>query len=199
MFDFKKATELLDETEENLPAIVEEMTMTSEQAVEKLRESIKIDALQKQASDFTIANVEHATNALSMALQARKLSAGLIESKREITKPQMDFQRAINKLVSDYVSKLEEIENNLKDKIETWINTTTDEAFSSGLDSIQVIDGSLKRVNTWVYEVEDSAQVPFEYMCPDTEAIEKAIKSGLRNIPGVRVFMKQEIKLRVKN
>lgn len=202
MFDFKEANKLLEkECVENNETtfLVTENPMTGEEAAEQLRKSINIDPLVEKAEGYQIANVEQATQALSMALQARKLSSALIASKKEITKPQVDFQRAINKLASDYIAKLEGIENNLKDKIEAWIDTNTDAAYTSGLDGIQVSDGSLKRVNTWCFEIEDTAEIPFEFLCADMEEIEKAIKGGMRTIPGVKIFLKQEIKLRVKN
>jgi predicted phage tail protein len=199
MFDFNEANELLKD--ENQVANVEVIgsAIHSEKAVEDLKNSIDIQPLLDKAKSYEIANVEQATQALSMALQARKLATALLNSKKEILRPQMDLQQAVNKLVADYRDKLEEIENNLKDKIEKWIDNSTEEAFSSGLDSIQVTDGSLKRVNTWCFEIEDTAAIPFEYICADQEAIDKAVKSGLRSIPGVKIFLKQEIKLRVKN
>ncbi len=208
MFDFQEANKLLESestelclTSPEALKIYEEQSNNhkAEQAVEKLRETIKIDGLVKQAEGYEIANVEQATQALSMALQARKLTTALLDSKKEITKPQLDFQRAVNKLVADYTEKLQAIENGLKDKIENWIDTSTEEGFTSGLDSIQVPDGSLKRVTTWEFDVENTADIPFEYLCADQEAITKAIKGGLRHIPGVKIYAKQEVKLRVKN
>ena len=200
MFDFEEANKMLEseETEICLP-VNEAIPYSAEQAVAKLRESVNIDGLVKQAEGYEIENVETATNALSMALQARKLVSALIDSKKEITKPQLDFQRAVNKLVADYTEKLQAIENNLKDKIETWIDTSTEQGFTSGLDSIQVPDGSLKRVTTWEFDIEDTASIPFEYICADIEAIQKAVKGGVRHIPGVKIYTKQEVKLRVKN
>lgn len=203
MFDFNEANKLLEndhaDNSEVIFNVTENSVLTPDQAAEQLRASIDIAPLVKKAEGYEISNVEQATQALSMALQARKLATAMIESKKQITRPQLDFQRAINKIAGDYIDKLTSIENNLKDKIESWIDTNTDAAYSSGLDSIQVTDGSLKRVNTWCFEIENTGDVPFEFLCADMEEIEKAIKGGVRSIPGVKIFLKQEIKLRVKN
>lgn len=203
MFDFNEANKLLEndreENNENTFLVTENPALTPEQAADQLRASIDIAPLVKKAEGYEISNVEQATQALSMALQARKLATAMIESKKEITRPQLNFQRAINKIAGDYIDKLTAIENNLKDKIESWIDTNTDAAYSSGLDSIQVTDGSLKRVNTWCFEIENTVDIPFEFLCADMEEIDKAIKGGVRSIPGVKIFLKQEIKLRVKN
>ena len=208
MFDFNEANKMLDIDETELcltsPEVKKnyleiESIQTAEQAAQKLRASIDIMPLVKMAEGYEIYTVEGATEALSMALQARKLATAMIESKKEITRPQLDFQKAINKLAGDYIEKLTAIEKRLTVKLEQWIEESTDSAYSSGLDAIQVTDGSLKRVNTWCFEVENSPDIPIEYRCVDREGIEKAIKSGIRHIPGVKIFQKQEIKLRVKN
>lgn len=199
MFDFDKANELLEQEETATVEVIGSAIEPANKAVDDLKNSINIQPLVEQAQGYQIVNVEGATQALSMALQARKLATALLESKKEILKPQMTLQQAVNKLVADYREKLEEIENNLKDKIEKWIDTNTEQAFSSGLDAIQVPDGSLKRVSTWHFEIENTHDIPFEFICPDHDAIEKAVKAGVRQIPGVKIFSKQEIKLRVKN
>lgn len=40
----------------------------------------------------------------------------------------------------------------------------------------------------WNFEVEDLGKVPAEYMTLDEKAVRTAIKSGLRTIPGIRIF-----------
>lgn len=206
MFDFNEANELLAMCKED-PKTVElfnnfdtrPYVTKEEKEIQNLRESIKIDELVKQSEAMQVSSVEEATQALSMALQARKIASGITASKKEITKPHVDFQKAVNKLVSDHIETLEEIERFLTDRIEAWIDSSTNQAYSSGLASIKVPDGSLQRVNTWKYEIEEACCIPPEFLCVNTKEIERAISSGVRHIPGVRIFLTQEIKLRVKN
>lgn len=40
----------------------------------------------------------------------------------------------------------------------------------------------------WKYEIEDETQVPLAYCSPDSAKINAAIKAGVREIPGVRVY-----------
>lgn len=200
MFDFQEANNMLEseKTEICLPS-GNFLPISAQMAIDKIKDNIDIQTLVSQADTYQIDSLENAKHALSMALQARKLVTLLTQSKREITKPQLDFQRAATQLFSDYTEKLQNIENDLKNRIEIWIDQNTEQAFTSGLESMQVVDGSLTRVDSWQFDVEDSSKIPFEYMTPDIEAIEKAIKGGVRNIPGVNIFMKHEVKLRVKN
>lgn len=47
---------------------------------------------------------------------------------------------------------------------------------------------------TWKYEVTDPAKVPMQYCSPDTAKIQTAVRSGVREIPGVNIFSDEKIK-----
>lgn len=199
MFDFEKANELLDETHEiSIPAVESESDIEKKVSQFQFNMSPTVNDLVAKSNSVQVDTMEDATQALSMALQARKLVTALHDSRKEIIKPQMDFQKAINKLTADYADKLKEIEENLKKKLENWIEKDDTEAFSK-LESIHVEDGTMKRVDKWDFEVTDTVDIPFEYLCADTEEIAKAVKHGVREIPGVKIFLKQELAFRVKN
>jgi len=40
----------------------------------------------------------------------------------------------------------------------------------------------------WHYEVTDPAKIPLAYLMPDDQSIREAIKNGVRDIPGLRIF-----------
>jgi len=48
--------------------------------------------------------------------------------------------------------------------------------------------GSAHQRKTWVFEVVDYDQVPREYLVVDESAIRRAVRDGIRKIPGVRIF-----------
>lgn len=199
MFDFEKANELLDETHEiAIPSIESESEIEKKVSQFQFNMSPTVNDLVFKSNNVQVDTMEDATQALSMALQARKLVTALHDSRKEIIKPQMDFQKAINKLTADYADKLKEIEENLKKKLENWIEKDDTQAFSK-LESIHVEDGTMKRVDKWDFEMTDTVDIPFEYLCADTEEIAKAVKHGVREIPGVKIFLKQELAFRVKN
>ena len=199
MFDFEKANELLEETHEiSIPAVESESDIEKKVSQFEFNMSPTVNDLVAKSNSVQVDTMEDATQALSMALQARKLVTALHDSRKEIIKPQMDFQKAINKLTADYADKLKEIEENLKKKLENWIEKDDTQAFSK-LESIHVEDGTMKRVDKWDFEVTDTVDIPFEYLCADTEEIAKAVKHGVREIPGVKIFLKQELAFRVKN
>lgn len=57
-------------------------------------------------------------------------------------------------------------------------------------------DGSSYQVKTWVFEVEDEAKVPREYLMVDGKKLRDAVKAGVRQIPGVRIFEQTETRIR---
>lgn len=174
-------------------------TFNVDKAIQKLNVEIDIEPLLQTAENFSVTGEEQAKNALSMSLQSRKLKKALDESRKEIIKPHFDFQRAINKIVKDYTTKLEQIEENLKGKLDTWLKaqSTFNQDFSNLV--IEVDDGNFKKIKKWVYTVEEAGVVPVEYLVIDDKAIKTAIKSGVRNIPGLKIFEEESISMRVKN
>lgn len=55
--------------------------------------------------------------------------------------------------------------------------------------TIKTAGGGQIQVKTlWKYEIEDEKELPRRFLKPDKDAINKAVKGGARNIPGVRIF-----------
>lgn len=50
--------------------------------------------------------------------------------------------------------------------------------------------------NTWDFEVEDVRKLPAEYLLPNEVAIRRAVREGVREIPGVRIFEKTGLRVR---
>ncbi|MBN1663417.1 MAG: hypothetical protein JW943_07445 [Deltaproteobacteria bacterium] len=42
--------------------------------------------------------------------------------------------------------------------------------------------------SVWKFEIDNPGQVPREYLCPDEDKIKDAVKSGVREIPGIRIY-----------
>jgi hypothetical protein len=154
--------------------------------------------LQGYAETLQVTCEDTAKNALSTALQARKLGIALDKSKSEITKPHFDYQKAINQLVKDFKEKLVDIENSLHRKIDGWRKSVKENPFIR-VDEIRVEDGQLYTQKLWNYEIEDDSLVPDKFKSIDDKKITKAIDNGIINIPGIRVYQQEKTVLRVKN
>lgn len=56
--------------------------------------------------------------------------------------------------------------------------------------------GSASQVKTWTFDVVDPQAVPREYLIVDDRLIRQAVKNGIREIPGVKVYEKTETRIR---
>jgi hypothetical protein len=147
-----------------------------------------------------VSDEDSAKTALSMSLQARKLRQQLDESRKEIVKPHFDYQKAINKIVKDMEGKLEQIEEGLRQKIVGWNENRKELPFENLTDlEIKVEDGQMYTQKKWDFDIDQSELIPVEYMSIDEKKIKEAIANGVRNIPGVQIFEKEELVMRVKN
>lgn len=48
----------------------------------------------------------------------------------------------------------------------------------------------------WTFEVEKPDEVPRQYLTPDEKLIKTAVKAGIRDIPGVRIFKQADLRVR---
>lgn len=199
MFNFEEANEAIKKNEiMNIQA----GGMTVGQATQFLSKKLDLTPLIARASCHVIENEESASQALSMSLQARKIRKQLDETRLSIVRPHLDFQKAINKIVKEYEAKLEEIENNLKSKLDEYLQksaSTNNASFITKSQEMLVEDGKLTKVKKWVWELENEALIPREYLSLDSKKVDEAVKQGVRNIPGIKVFEKEEISMRIKN
>lgn len=199
MFDFEEANEAIKKNE---IMSIQAGGMTVGQATQLLGKKLDLTPLISRASDHLIENEESASQALSMSLQARKIRKQLDETRLSIIRPHLDFQKAINKIVKEYEAKLEEIENNLKAKLDDYLQksaSTNNASFIAKSKEMFVEDGKLAQVKKWSWELENEALVPREYLSLDPKKIDEAVKRGVRNIPGIKVSEKEEITMRIKN
>src|SRR5690554_4783893 len=121
-----------------------------------LESEIDIQPLLEQSEGFEITNEVDAKNALSMSLQARKLKKALEEARTKIIRPHLDFQRSINEFAKSYTAKLNEIEEHLKGKLQTWLEVqkTFEPNFSDMM--MEVEDGKLTKKMEWISALRNS-------------------------------------------
>ena len=164
----------------------------------QLMEAFDHEFLAHNPQNYEVTCEDTAKQALSYSLQARKLKSRIEDSRKEIVRPHIDFQKAVMKFAKDFNEKLDNIESTLHVKIHDWMKKQKDNPFAC-VDELKVEDGTITCKTNWDFEVQDDRQVPREYLQVDAGAIEKAIKNGVRKIPGVRIFSYETTSLRVKN
>ncbi len=156
------------------------------------------DFLKAKSDEVKIVCEDSARSALSMAMQTRKLGNQLEKTRKELIKPHFDYQKDINKLVKGFQEKLDQIESNMQMQLSVWMTEQASNPFTV-IDELQVEDGSITMKNVWLYEVEDVDSVPDEYLSVDEKLIGEAVKNGVRNIKGVKIYQTTQTAMRVKN
>lgn len=169
------------------------------ESTETLRRDLNLDPLISVSENHKITCEEDARQALSMSMQARRLRKALEGSRRKIVRPHLYFQKAINTVVKDYTSKLQEIEDSLKGKLDSWLElqSTFEPNFSDMM--LEVQDGKITTKVELDFCVEDFDKIPSSYLMLDEKKVKLAIRAGLRNIPGIRIFEKKQTTMRIKN
>lgn len=144
----------------------------------------------RMSYDIEVVDERTANQALDICLRARK-------RKQEILARKSEIQKELKTSLDEAILKIREAENT--------ISLTEDNILAKLYDFYQDRDvhvktenGSLKSVNKWSFVFSDKKQLPEEYKCADTKAIDEAIKMGVRNIPGVQIFETTELALRIK-
>jgi len=56
--------------------------------------------------------------------------------------------------------------------------------------------GTVSAKKVWDYEIVDERQIPPEFMMVNEKAIRAAVKAGVRNIPGVKIYQREELAVR---
>ncbi|MCL6611204.1 MAG: siphovirus Gp157 family protein [Peptococcaceae bacterium] len=64
--------------------------------------------------------------------------------------------------------------------------------------TIQSDMGAAQVRMVWDFEIVDETQIPREFLMPNVPAIRAAVKAGVRNIPGVKIFQREELAVRAR-
>jgi hypothetical protein len=56
-----------------------------------------------------------------------------------------------------------------------------------------VEDGAVQTKKVWSFEVEDLGKVPHEYFTLDEAKVRAAIRAGVREIPGIRIYQREQL------
>ena len=190
--DFTKMNEIIA-TEESRPTPI-----CIEEAVALIKKSVDITRLIESSGKLAIKTLEDARVAVEMANQSRKIINRLQDTKDQILRPHIDFQRAINKLVKESTDVLEKLRENAEKKLSDYLNSP-DCFVGDMLHSIDTDEGSMTRTKKWVYEIVDEKKIPCPLMSADDKKIKAAIKAGIREIEGIKIYEIEEISFRVKN
>ena len=62
--------------------------------------------------------------------------------------------------------------------------------------SVRTAEGTAYLQNRWTFELEDLAMVPADFLMLDEKKVRAAIKAGVREIPGLKIFEQKSMAIR---
>lgn len=173
----------------------------------------KIDKIIEHATKLTVVSNWSAEEAISFGGEAKQLAKSIDAARKAITDPARKFVNKMNDVAKVFTEKLEQVETIIKMKVSSWkraqaekvaIEEENAKALSESL-GIEVAayvveapknirgDGAMSYEQTvWRYEIEDESLIPREYLCIDDTKVKGVVKSGIRNIPGLKIFSEQK-------
>jgi len=190
----------VSEIEITVPTIGDVKQLDIEEAT-KLLPWEQVECFKEQTKGFEVVTIDQCKQALSMAMQSRKLSKAVEKKRKEITKPHLDFQKGIKKIADAFIDELKAIEASMTEKVESFNKAREEKSKEIGVDLSLVTKDDLGTSYTqeyWEFKVEDIEKVPIEFLEVNNKAVRKVLSDGVRQIDGLKVFKVKKTRYRVK-
>ncbi len=180
---------------------------------EKIKKESKIVALiVNKAEKLTLIKTdEDVTKATEVLVKIKDQIKAYEDERQEYTKPINETLRKLNARFKELTEPLRNGERILKDAIVEYRaikeekraeqeaklqkkNGNTDIVVESSLpDIVESKSGETRITRRWVFEVIDENKIPRGWLTIDERKINDAIKEGVRDIPGLKIFQKEDI------
>jgi hypothetical protein len=170
-------------------------------------EAIKADlaTLQNEAKNIVIKTDDDMQNASAFLAQVKGRINRLKEIKDELVKPFQSAVRNANTWFKDQTEPFITLETQVKSGIGAYVQEKAKQAAAEAKKNQAPVEKPKTAVNTehgrvstsqvWTYDIVDEAKIPKKYLCVDRGAINLAIKSGERKIPGVKIYQKTSVRV----
>jgi hypothetical protein len=171
----------------------------------------------KAANALVIKNVDHENEAYEV-LKTIKKQKKIIETKRKsITQPLNASLKEVNAMFKTLTGPLDEADKVIRGKVLTFhekreaqaearrqramekAEAEEDEEVAEELmekaEDITANVGESQTTKRWTFDVVNVSEIPTQYLIPDNVAIRRAITEGVREIPGLRIFQKEGLRV----
>lgn len=145
----------------------------------------KIDSLEFERQSYT--------KPLNESL--RRLNARF----KELINPLSEAERAVKDAINKYKEQRETQRLEAQSKLQKKNGNVNIALLDSVPDVIESKSGEIRTTRRWVFEVVDEKKVPREYLKVDDSKVDAVISEGVRQIPGLRIYQKEDISVYRKN
>ena len=175
---------------------------------------VQVDKVVMMANQIKVLDAMGAEKALEFAGEARKIKKRIEGTRLAITEPYRDFVSEINSTAKRYTERLDKVSSTIETKLTDWKYVQESNALAHDIsaslegngDVLDLAIQDTKKIEArnctaferdiWKYEVADIFQVPIDYLEVNENSVKLAIKNGLRNIPGLRIYKETVTQLR---
>jgi hypothetical protein len=177
----------------------------------------QVSPLVKQAGGYTINSVEAVDEASLFLKKVRDTEVSLEAKRQEFTAPLNQSLKAINETFRQLRAPLEQARYLLTNKILTWKRAETErlakeearrraiqEAHEKAGHEVKapvVLErpenkiGNTQTRKVWTFEVVDFSKLPDEYKSINQVAVNQAVRSGVREIKGLKIYQEEQLSI----
>lgn len=207
--------ELLQNEVDKLEVLTDNDLMLANDAVKHVKDFIKSakskrDELRKPVKDY----YDQINNAYNIKIEAAekledtlkgkmlKYKKALEEAEQKRKEEELKRLEEQKKTMEQTAIKLTEHDQNMARDLANTVEEVKNQMSTVAkqeIPQIKSVTSTMARssyVKTWKYEITNEAEVPRLYCSPDRGKLQDAVRSGLREIPGVRIFEEETIKVR---
>jgi hypothetical protein len=65
------------------------------------------------------------------------------------------------------------------------------------MDPVRTEEGSASQRKDWKWQVVSPDEIPREYLALDSVAVNKAVRAGVRSIPGIKIYQEESVQIRL--
>lgn len=173
----------------------------------------KINQILDYAKEYQVVSNWAAEEAITLGGEAKALGKAIDNARKTITDPARRFVNKINDTARIFTDKLDQVEEIIKRKVAAWkkaeaekmaldAEEAKDMVASLDLDVEVFVDKPAKYVRgdgamsyeqtVWKFDVEDLSITPSQYLTIDDAKVKAAIKAGVRDIPGLKIYSEQK-------
>ncbi len=113
-------------------------------------------------------------------------------TRKFFTKPLLDLKKTYDEKFTPTIDQLEAAEKMLKKKMVDYRLTLPENAPVA--KTTKTADAKATFVKVWKFRVSEPERVPPEYLMVDEKKIDRVVKAGMRNIPGVEIWEDEEVR-----
>lgn len=197
---------------------IEKIPDTTKEDIERTLGSFEyvIDDALERAMIYDVCSQWSAEEAINLIAKVRNYIKKIEEARKRINEPYRKMMIYTNERVRPFTEKLDRIQTILLNKINFWkekqeIEQKELEKEADLLKEALQIEVSpyikrethlrtsealgYKRIQ-WKFEIQCLAEVPRHYLMIDEEKVEATLKSGIREIPGLKIYEEKKTIIR---